>query len=341
MLSHWHHDHVGGITELQSLSAEGNGEIDEDETQGEKDKKQSKEGEMGLKLYKYPLYDHSPSPTQHPPPSPNRTREGETKLLTSANSGIDIGPLHDLHDGQLLSIGPPSSPQPQLQLRVLHTPGHTADHVALVITSSPADPTEVGTVFTGDAVLGHGTAVFEDLGLYMQSLEKMRDAIRQVGEAQGEAGNVKVKAFPGHGAPIADAAAKIEEYIAHRAMREREVMDVLTAGSSPGADGQVRVGWSPMEIVKVVYRAVPESLHVAAAGGVVQVLCKLEGEGRVERVGSGGERGIEDGEEREVGERGRWRAREDQVQDQKRDRSGEEEQKEAVEGVGLRSTSTL
>lgn len=36
-----------------------------------------------------------------------------------------------------------------------------------------------------------------------------------------------------------------------------------------------------MELVRAIYRDVPESLHPAAAGGVVQVLQKLQREGKV------------------------------------------------------------
>ena len=36
-----------------------------------------------------------------------------------------------------------------------------------------------------------------------------------------------------------------------------------------------------MELVKVVYKEVPENLHVPAANGAVQVLRKLEGEGKI------------------------------------------------------------
>ena len=36
-----------------------------------------------------------------------------------------------------------------------------------------------------------------------------------------------------------------------------------------------------MELIKVVYRDVPESLHVPAANGAEQVLQKLEAEGKV------------------------------------------------------------
>jgi len=55
-------------------------------------------------------------------------------------------------------------------------------------------------------------------------------------------------------------------------------------GGVGGGEG----GWSSMGIVKVVYKAYPEGLHGPAEGGVVQVLRKLEGEGKVERVGGSG-----------------------------------------------------
>ncbi|KAA6408993.1 MAG: hypothetical protein FRX48_07337 [Lasallia pustulata] len=94
-------------------------------------------------------------------------------------------------------------------------------------------------IFTGDAVLGHGTAVFEDLPAYMASLERMRR------EFAG-------RAYPAHGAVVEDGRARIDE-----------------------------------ELVKVVYKDVPESLHEPAERGVVQVLGKLEGEGKVVQVAGG------------------------------------------------------
>jgi endoribonuclease LACTB2 len=218
----------------------------------------------GPRIYKFPLLDTDGS----------GGKEREKQLLTSANDDQDIGPLHDLHDGQILEVGEENS---KLKLKVLHTPGHTSDHIALLVTASPSDPSEVGTIFTGDAVLGHGTAVFEDLATYLQSLEKMKKAIQDLKDDRG--GNAAAKAFPGHGAVIDDAVTKIQEYISHRAMREREILGVLASGST----GQEHKWWTSMQIVKVVYKDVPESLHLAAEGGVVQVLRKLEGEGRVER----------------------------------------------------------
>ena len=66
--------------------------------------------------------------------------------------------------------------------------------------------------------------------------------------------------------------ARIEEYIAHRKQREKEILQALR---DLGKEA------SSMELVKIVYKDVPENLHVPAASGVVQVLRKLEVEGKV------------------------------------------------------------
>lgn len=147
-------------------------------------------------------------------------------------------------------------------LRAFHCPGHTTDHMAFILE-------EENAMFTGDNVLGHGTAVFEDLATYLKSLERMRQ------QCDG-------MAYPGHGELIEDGRAKIKEYIEHRQQREQEVMAVLEEAGSEGR--------TPMEIVKVIYRDYPENLYEPAAKGVLQILQKLEGEGQVKE-----------------GERGKWR----------------------------------
>lgn len=125
-------------------------------------------------------------------------------------------------------------------------------------------------------VLGHGTAVFEDLTTYIDSLNKMK-------------GVVAGRAYPGHGAIIGDATAKITDYINHRQQREHEVLRVLQFGKLDVEPSQQEnpsperiSSWTPIELVKVIYRDVPESLHLPASHGVVQVLNKLEAEGKVE-----------------------------------------------------------
>lgn len=115
-------------------------------------------------------------------------------------------------------------------------------------------------MFTADNVLGHGTAVFEDLSTYMRSLESMSRAF-------------KGRAYPGHGPVIEDGPAKVLEYIKHRKLREKQVLDVL-AQEKEG-------GWSSMEIVKVIYKEYPENLWLPAEKGILQILGKLEEDGRV------------------------------------------------------------
>lgn len=145
-------------------------------------------------------------------------------------------------------------------LRAFHCPGHTIDHTAFILSEESA-------IFTGDNVLGHGTAVFEDLATYLHSLEQMQT------QFQG-------RAYPGHGAVIEDGNVKIKEYIAHRQQRQEEVLKALQ-DASPKA-------LSLMQIVEVVYQGYPENLFEAAAKGVLQILNKLRGEGKVEQNGDEG-----------------------------------------------------
>ncbi|KAK0669711.1 putative metallo-beta-lactamase domain protein [Cercophora samala] len=181
-------------------------------------------------------------------------------------------PFLDIADGQEFDV------EGGGRLRAVHTPGHTEDHMVLQYLLEG----EQGGLFTGDNVLGHGTAVFEDLSSYLTSLSKMKTLVNG-------------RAYPGHGPVIEQARERIEEYIRHRQQREDQVVQQLKAAPNvpAAAGGQVggEKGWTLMGLVKVMYKDVPEALHIPAAGGVIQILKKLEREGRV-RVredGGGGE----------------------------------------------------
>ena len=183
------------------------------------------------------------------------------------------------------------------EVKALHTPGHTKDHMCFIITSS-SDSSEIGQIFTFDNVLGHGTAVFEDLAEYLNTLSIMKDALPT---------DRPVTAYPGHGAIIEDAAAKITEYIEHRRMREEEALNVLKYGTptppppSPQSEAvehenaddisglEVVTGkeWTSMEMVKVIYRHYPENLWLPAEGGLLMVLEKLRGDGKVRKSEEG------------------------------------------------------
>jgi glyoxylase-like metal-dependent hydrolase (beta-lactamase superfamily II) len=174
----------------------------------------------------------------------------------------DEGQL-DIADGQTFQVEGAS-------LRAVFSPGHTQDHMALVLEEEDA-------MFTGDNVLGHGTAVFEDLDTYLQSLDRMQR------EFSG-------RAYPGHGAVVEDGPAKVAEYVRHRKQREDQVLAVLRSSNparAASASGDQATEWSSMEIVKVVYKDVAESLHLPAERGVLQILYKLEKEDRVEEIGEG------------------------------------------------------
>jgi endoribonuclease LACTB2 len=121
-------------------------------------------------------------------------------------------------------------------------------------------------------VLGHGTAVFDDLRAYITSLHKMQN-------------RVSGRAYPGHGAVIDNAAARVSEYITHRQQREDEILHVLRFGSLDVSNSASMPpqpsSWTPIELVKAIYKDVPESLHIPASHGVVLVLNKLNEEGKV------------------------------------------------------------
>lgn len=141
-------------------------------------------------------------------------------------------------------------------LRAFHCPGHTTDHMAFVLD-------EENAMFTGDNVLGHGTAVFENLAVYLDSLSRMREQFNG-------------RVYPGHGAVVEDGPAKLDDYLRHRKQREEETLKAL---SDIGREA------TPIELVKIVYNDVPQDLHAPAANGVTQVLEKLEGEGKVNQSG--------------------------------------------------------
>ena len=159
-----------------------------------------------------------------------------------------------LRDGQVVRAG-------ALEVTAVHTPGHTADHVAFWVADERA-------LFTGDAVLGRGTSFIDppegDLAKYLASLRRMLDLGPRT-------------IYPGHGPVVWDAPAKLREYLEHRAEREEQVLAELTGGPRTIAD-----------LTQAIYAASypPEALPLAERT-VLAHLLKLEHEGRAERKGRG------------------------------------------------------
>lgn len=211
LLTHWHHDHVGGLKEVLKLE----------------------NVVKNIPVYKFP-------------------RIGELVVAVGGEAGVGHSTdglegveITELSDGQVVDVDGAS-------LKVIHTPGHTTDHVILHLE-------EENSVFSGDCILGEGTAVFEDLYDYMHSLQTILNL-------------TPTRIYPGHGPVIEDPIPKIQYYIDHRNGREIQILECLQKSEEP---------LSAMDIVKKVYIGTPENLHKAAEGNVQHHLSKLYKEKKI------------------------------------------------------------
>jgi glyoxylase-like metal-dependent hydrolase (beta-lactamase superfamily II) len=129
-------------------------------------------------------------------------------------------------------------------------PGHAPDHFAFVTGRA---------ALTGDAVLGEGSVfIAPDRGALAGYLDALR-ALR--------ARDLDVL-LPGHGPPVHNPAAKLDEYIAHRLDRERRLVAALEAGRR-----------SVDELLDEVWDDAPAALRPAAAVTLAAHLDKLADEG--------------------------------------------------------------
>lgn len=93
---------------------------------------------------------------------------------------------------------------------ILPTPGHTEDSLCVMDNNTRG-------LFTGDTIIEDKSVVVEDMGEYVNSLERLK----------------KIKPatiFPGHGNQIQDANQKIADYIARTHRRERMIMRSIQHG---------------------------------------------------------------------------------------------------------------
>ena len=150
-----------------------------------------------------------------------------------------------------------------LQLRVMTTPGHTADSISFVL---PAER----TLLSGDMVLGRGTTVVAHpdgrLGAYFDSLEKMRALV-----TDGEVATI----WPAHGPVLDDAGAVLDYYRAHRRERLDQVQAALAELGVPLGPESAEDEDLPRKVVEVVYRDVEEHLWGVAEWSVRAQLAYL------------------------------------------------------------------
>jgi glyoxylase-like metal-dependent hydrolase (beta-lactamase superfamily II) len=165
-----------------------------------------------------------------------RARFPEAKLA-AARGEVDV----QLSDGS--AIGP---------FEAVATPGHATDHLAYIVGD---------VALTGDAVLGEGSVFIAPdpgaLASYLDGLAKLRRReLSLIG--------------PGHGPPVDDPAAKLDEYIAHRLERERRLLAALAAGKR-----------TTDELLDEVWSDAPPALRPAATVTLAAHLDKLADEGRL------------------------------------------------------------
>jgi glyoxylase-like metal-dependent hydrolase (beta-lactamase superfamily II) len=133
----------------------------------------------------------------------------------------------------------------------LHTPGHADGHLCFE---------HDGAIIAGDMVAGVGWILIDpDEG-------NMTEYLASLGKLQSRQARVLL---PAHGPPIADAAARLREYILHRTMREDRVLAALAA-EPQGLD----------ELLPQAYADTPRALWRLAARSLRAHLDKLVREGR-------------------------------------------------------------
>lgn len=133
ILSHWHNDHIGGV----------------------KDVLQCIENADGSYLFCWRTeFVFIDTEKNLPDCSVWKYPRADAADEYSALRNVDV---KNLTNGQEIIVDGAT-------VKVIHTPGHTTDHCILFLD-------ETQSVFSGDCILGEGTAVFEDLYDYMKSLE--------------------------------------------------------------------------------------------------------------------------------------------------------------------------
>jgi glyoxylase-like metal-dependent hydrolase (beta-lactamase superfamily II) len=163
-----------------------------------------------------------------------------------AEDGHDGMPWQPLADGDIVSAGDET-------LSVLHTPGHSPDHLAFWHEPSR-------TIFTGDLVVQGSSVMIHwsaggDLSQYMASLERLLALEPR-------------RLLPAHGVEIDNPRLLLTGYLDHRRMREQQVLEALRSGSA-----------TVQSVTESIYHGLGPALLPAARENVRAHLEKLKIDG--------------------------------------------------------------
>jgi glyoxylase-like metal-dependent hydrolase (beta-lactamase superfamily II) len=155
--------------------------------------------------------------------------EAVPALRERLGGGVPVGSFDTLGDGD--TFGP---------FTVLEVPGHADDHLVFVAGRA---------AFTGDAVLGEGSVfVSGRLREYLEGLRRLRALELD-------------RIYPGHGDAVTDPTAKLDEYLAHRAERERKLLAALEAGAE-GEDALLDAAWADAPAAVRPFAAITLRAHL-------------------------------------------------------------------------------
>jgi ribonuclease/clavin/mitogillin len=170
----------------------------------------------------------------------------------------------EINDGDRLDLGVAPDGSGPWHLQALHTPGHAPGHLAFY------EP-HYRLLFAGDMVSTLSSVVIAppegDITVYLQSLNRLRSLDCRM-------------LLPAHGGVSARPGQTIDECIAHRAKREQQLLDALSATPRTVA-----------ELSQELYRGLPDKIMYFAELQLLAGLQKLEREGSAIRGPAGWCRG--------------------------------------------------
>jgi glyoxylase-like metal-dependent hydrolase (beta-lactamase superfamily II) len=150
----------------------------------------------------------------------------------TARAASEFTPDRAIGHGERLVLG---AGEHTHTLLALHTPGHAANHVCLVLV-------EDGLLFSGDHILNGSTTVVDppdgDMNDYLESLDLLAAACDEHGIAF---------IAPAHGYVLGDALGAIAKLKAHRLQREAKILKVMQALPNGSMDDWVKLAYDDVD----------------------------------------------------------------------------------------------
>jgi glyoxylase-like metal-dependent hydrolase (beta-lactamase superfamily II)/8-oxo-dGTP pyrophosphatase MutT (NUDIX family) len=189
-------------------------------------------GDVRLIVCTHSHPDHSPGARPLQARCPKRPPVLGLAARETALPAWAFTPDRELADGEALVLEDGDRASLRHTLRVVHTPGHAANHLCLILE-------EDGLLFSGDHILNGSTTVVGlpdgDMSHYLRSLDRLHSLC-------GELGIEFI--LPAHGYVLADAASAIARLKAHRLAREDKVLQAMRARPQGGPDDWVPLAYA-------------------------------------------------------------------------------------------------